>query len=330
MSSRKETPNSMEGREISTGARILLTMRSGMAAEPIQAMLTMAGYRVIPILDGQSVIASSETHQPDLILVETRLLGADGCEVCAWLKGQRHTRSTPVVLLGEADQRQRAWEVGADEFLCLPVVRTELLARVASLLQFRGLAGDTVDIEDAFLALATTVEAKDPFTSGHLGRVVKYALALGERVGLSAEELRELRKGAILHDVGKVAVPRLVLNKPGPLTQEDWEHIKAHPDIGARICRPFGQRRLVEEVVRHHHERYDGQGYPDGLAGNEIPLLARIMAIADAYDALTSPRPYRGAFSQETSLEVLQREAGRQFDPELVALFVDMMTKGET
>jgi HD-GYP domain-containing protein (c-di-GMP phosphodiesterase class II) len=163
------------------------------------------------------------------------------------------------------------------------------------------------------------VEAQDPFARGHTRKAVASALALGEKAGLSVDELRELRLGAILHDVGKVGLDRAILLKRGCLSPEEWREVRAHPVVGWRIARLLGKG--AGEVVRYHHERWDGGGYPEGLKEKEIPILARIMAIADAFSALTSPRPYRPAVTPERARHIIAQESGKQSDPELARLF---------
>lgn len=250
----------------------------------------------------------------------------DGYQLCAKLKEDRRTRSIPRILITNAACSPitlQAIEGGCcDDIITRPVNQQELLARVRSSARVKRLKDSLIHPENVMLALAVAIEAKDPYTEGHITRVAAYAEILGREIGLSPWEQSLLRKGGILHDVGKVAVRENVLLKPGPLTREEYEHVKVHPLVGERICQPLGQPRLVLDMVRFHHERCDGRGYPDGLAGEEIPLSARIMALVDAYDALTTDRPYRSLCSPEQALQVLRREAGRQFDPELTRVFV--------
>ena len=200
----------------------------------------------------------------------------------------------------------------------------ELLSRVRSLVRAKRLNEALISAENVIVALALAIEAKDPYAQGHLERVADYASALGREIGLSVPEQELLRKAGILHDVGKIGIRDAVLLKHGRLNKEEWEHIKTHPVLGERICQPFGEKTLLL-IIRHHHERYDGNGYPDGLAGEAIPIGARIMAIADAFDALTSDRPHRGRFSRRQALDIMRREAGTQFDPALSSRFVALL-----
>lgn len=179
--------------------------------------------------------------------------------------------------------------------------------------------------EQIMVALAAAAEGKDPTTSGHLQRLARYALLLGRALGLDEEQLRILRYGALLHDIGKLAVKEAILCKPGPLTDEEWEEVRQHPLIGERVCSCLWLSRLVAPIIRHHHERWDGKGYVDGLAGTEIPLLARIVSVVDAFDAMSSDRPYRRALPQAEVLRRLSEGAGSQWDPEIVEGFIDVV-----
>ncbi len=173
-------------------------------------------------------------------------------------------------------------------------------------------------------SLAMVVEAKDSATRGHLERTQAYGLALARRID-PALVTEELGYGFFLHDIGKVGVPEHVLRKPGPLTADEWEVMRTHPVLGAQIVAPITFLRDAERLVRHHHERFDGTGYPDGLRGEEIPLAARVFAVADAFDAMTSDRPYRRAMSVERAVGEIVDGAGTQFDPEIVRVFVDLV-----
>jgi putative two-component system response regulator len=255
----------------------------------------------------------------------------DGFEVCALLKGKEETRMIPVVLVTpgqEMEHKVKGFEAGVDDFLHSPINSVELLARVRSLVRTRRLNDQLVTVENTIISLATAIEAKDPYTQGHVERVANYVLALGKEMGLTPLELQLLRKAAILHDVGKIGVRESVLLNPGPLSEEELDHVKTHVVMGEKICKPLHQDSLIPQVIRHHHERYDGKGYPDGLTGEDIPLAARIMAVVDAYDALTSDRPYRVRLSREEALQVLKEESGRQFDPKIAMAFVSMLETG--
>lgn len=297
----------------------------------IQALLSVAGYHVVTASNGEEALVMVEQESPDLILIDAMMPKMDGFEVCAVLKSKEETRLIPVVMVTpveETEHKIRGFEAGVDDFLHRPINSVELLARVRCLVRTKRLNDELVNVENAIIALATAIEAKDPYTEGHVDRVANYALILGKEAGLAPWELQALRKAAILHDVGKIGIDESILLKPGSLTEEEFNQLKTHSVIGERICRPLGQNRLILEVILHHHERYDGKGYPDGLAGEDIPIAARIMAVVDAYDALTSDRPYRARRSQEQAVEILKQEAGKQFDPKLATAFISLLETG--
>jgi len=299
--------------------------------ELIQALLSVAGYEVVTASNGEEALVVVEEESPDLILIDATVPNMNGFEVCTLLKSKEETRLLPVLLVTpvqETEYKIRGFEAGVDDFVHRPINSVELLARVRSLVRTKRLNDQLVNVENIILALATAIEAKDPYTEGHVDRVASYALSLGGETGLAPWELQLLRKAAILHDVGKIGVNESVLLKPGPLSADEFNHMKRHTVIGERICKPLQQDRLILEVIRHHHERYDGKGYPDGLAGEDIPIAARIMAVVDAYDALTSDRPYRKRLSQEQAVQILKQEAGKQFDPKIAIAFVSMLETG--
>ena len=308
-------------------AKILLADDAPQSLERIRAMLTVAGYEVSTARDGEETLLNVETESPDLILLDAMTPKLTGLQVCARLKQDGRKRLIPVIMLSSDQtkkQRMRSFEAGADDLLPKPVSRVELLARIGSLVGSKLLNEEMVGLEKAILALAIAIEAKDPYSRGHLERVSSYSARLGEKVGLSRTDKQLIKRAAILHDVGKIGIKESILLKAGPLSREEFDHIKEHCAIGERICQPLGDR-LILDAVRHHHERFDGSGYPDGIKGSEIPLSARIMTIADAYDALTHDRPYRKGFHCDKALSILRDEVGRQFDPELALSFISMV-----
>ena len=312
-------------------AKVLAVDDSKENLELIQALLSVAGYEVVTASNGEEALVLVEKESPDLILIDAMMPKMDGFEVCARLKSKKETRLIPVVLVTpveETEYKIRGFEAGVDDFVHRPINSVELLARVRCLVRTKCLNDQLVNVENVILALATAIEAKDPYTEGHLDRVASYALSLGRETGLAPWELQLLRKAAVLHDVGKIGVSESVLLKPGPLSAEEFNQVKSHAIVGEKICMPLHQDRLILEVIRHHHERYDGKGYPDGLAGEDIPIAARIMAVVDAYDALTSDRPYRSRLSQEQAVQILKQEAGKQFDPKIAVAFISMLETG--
>jgi putative two-component system response regulator len=261
-------------------------------------LLSGNGHDVMAVADGEAALVAVQSHQPDVIILDVGMPKLDGFEVCRRLKADPATRLTPVVLvtgLSDLSDRIRGIEAGADEFLSKPVHPHELRARVASLSRMKHLLDALDSAEAAFMALALTIEARDPNTNGHCERLARHAVALGSTLGLPAEDLEALHRGGFLHDVGKVGIPDAVLLKAAPLTADEFELMKRHTIIGDTLCTPLQSLRRVRPIIRSHHERLDGSGYPDGLRGDEVPLLAQIVGIVDVYDALTSRRPYRDA-----------------------------------
>jgi putative two-component system response regulator len=210
-------------------------------------------------------------------------------------------------LTGSAD-RIRGIECGADDFLSKPINREELLARVRSLLRLKQFTDDLECAETVLFSLALSIEAKDPCTEGHCDRLSGYSVALAEQLGVSDELKVALRRAGIVHDVGKVAVPEHILLKRGPLTPEERKIMEQHPITGERICAPMKSFRRVLPIIRHHHEKLDGSGYPDGLKGEDIPMTARILQTVDVYDALTTDRPYRKALSSQEAFSIMRSE----------------------
>jgi putative two-component system response regulator len=272
------------------------------------------GYRVLCAVDGDQALKALHSEEIDLALLDVMMPGHTGFEVCRAIKSKPETRLIPVVLvtgLRNTSDRVQGIESGADDFLNKPVKKEELLARVRSLLRMKHFTDELESAETVLFSLALSIEAKDPSTEGHCDRLSKCSAALGERLGLPEELRVALRRAGVVHDVGKVAVPEHILLKPGPLDPDEWKVMKQHPVIGERICAPLKSFRHVLPIIRHHHEKLDGSGYPDGLKGEEIPLTARILQTVDIYDALATTRPYRKAMSPKEAFAMIQEEVKR-------------------
>jgi putative two-component system response regulator len=293
-------------------SRVLVADDTESVRSLFQRLLTSDGHEVISAADGAAALEAVHRHRPDVVLLDVSMPLIDGLEVCRRLKSDPATRLTPVVLVtGQTglDDRIKGIEAGADEFLSKPVHPHELRARVRSLSRVKHLIDALDSAEAAFMSLALTIEARDPHTNGHCERLARHAVRLGRALGLSDEELDALHRGGYLHDVGKVGVPDAVLLKPGPLTAPELELMRRHPEIGDTLCAPLQSLRSVRPIILCHHERLDGSGYPEGLRGDDVPLLAQIVGIVDVYDALTSQRPYRAALRPEEAVRHLIREA---------------------
>jgi len=315
-------------------SRVLVADDTESIRSLFRKLLTADGHEVVIASDGLAALEVVSRHRPDVILLDVSMPGLDGLDVCRRLKADPATRLTPVVLVtGQTDlsDRIRGLEAGADEFLSKPVHPHELRARVRSLTRMKHLIDALDSAEAAFMTLALTIEARDPSTNGHCERLAEHGVRLGRAIGLPAEDLDALHRGGILHDVGKVGVPDAVLLKPGPLTAAEFELMKRHPEIGDTLCAPLQSLRRVRPIILSHHERLDGSGYPGGLRGDDVPLLAQIVGIVDVYDALTSHRPYRGALSAEEATRHLMLEAEKgRFARHYVEAFLDTLALAGT
>jgi putative two-component system response regulator len=309
--------------------RILAVDDSFLEREMLKDELVKEGYQVSVARDGEEALVKIAEEAPDLILLDVIMPKLDGYEVCRRLKADGRTILIPVVLitsLNATEERIRGIEAGADDFLSKPFNRQELLTRVRSLLKLKRHTDELENAETVLFSLALSVEAKDPYTTGHCDRLARYSVALGRRLGVSEEYLKALHRGGILHDVGKIGIPDSILLKPGQLTAEERTVMQSHPVIGERICSPLKSLRLVLPIIRHHHERWDGSGYPDGLAGEAIPFTARILQVVDLFDAFITQRPYKVAFPLEQSLALMRDEARKGWcDARLVNLFIDVV-----
>jgi putative two-component system response regulator len=298
--------------------------------ELIEGCLADVDCRVITATDGVEALELFRTQHPDLLLLDVMMPRMDGYEVCQRIKESPEGKLLPVVMvtaLGQIADRVRGLEVGADDFIVKPIERVELVARVRSLLRVKQLYDRLDDAQRTIFALARAVEAKDSLTEAHTERVGINARRLGSAVGLPEETLDDLLWGGVIHDIGKIGVPDSILLKPGPLTPDEFGVMKLHVFTGEEIARPLRSARDLLPIIRHHHERIDGAGYPDGLAGDKIPLPARIVAICDAFDALLSDRPYRKGLTYRAALETLSAGAGTQWDAELVRVFLTLVSE---
>jgi putative two-component system response regulator len=289
------------------------------------SFLALEGYEAAEAEDGSSVLSRIHEINPDLILLDIMMPGLDGYEVCRCLKQDEKTRLIPIIFITALNDRRarlKGIEAGADDFLCKPFDRLELYARVKSLVHQKRLNEDLDHASQVLFSLARTIERRDPNTGDHCERLVSQGKHFGHYLGLSRLELRDLTWGAYLHDIGKVGIPDAILLKPGKFTLEELQVMRQHVLIGEQICQPLRTMQGVLPIIRHHHERWDGSGYPDGLKGDNIPLLAQIFQLLDVYDALHSERPYKRSFTAQESLEIMTQEMNRGWrNPELMARF---------
>ena len=318
-------------REIETRKKILVIDDNEANVELLEAYLTAYGYDVITAFDGESGLDMTYTEKPDLLLLDIMMPGLNGYEVCKRLKEDEKTQFIPIVMitaLTEINDKVKGLDVGADDFLSKPFNKLELMARVRSLLRLKTLHDDLESSEDIICALALAIEAKDPYTKGHSERVATFTKDLAVEVGLSPAMQGKLHKAGLLHDIGKIGLREAVLHKEGSLDKSEYEEVTSHPETGAKICEPLKSISDIIPMIRHHHEWFNGSGHPDGLEGDEIPLGAKLISIADTYDAMTSARPYRDAMKKEKALEIMESEKDSgQWDPELLASFLKMMSQ---
>jgi putative two-component system response regulator len=318
----------------------------------MEAMLIPLGYEVILAKDGEEALAKVQITPPDVILLDIMMPKMDGYEVARRLKEKEETRLIPIVMvtaLREVEDRIRALEVGADDFLSKPVEKTELRARVQSLIKVKAyydhmknyqreleaeVAKRTEDLRKAFdkikvtsletiFRLSRAAEYRDEETGTHILRMSHYSAVVARSLGLNETVVESILYAAPMHDVGKIGIPDRILLKPGKLDPREWEIMKEHTTIGGRILEgsQAGFIKLAQVIALTHHERWDGSGYPAGLKGTGIPQAGRITAIADVFDALTSKRPYKEAFPVDQSLAIIRSENGAHFDPQVVEAF---------
>ena len=336
------------GREKVVGSEIhdalLLVIDDNPEILKLMKMLLSDEFDLILCLSAEEGLSILKQELPDLVLVDVQMPGMDGFTFANKIKGDESTKHIPIIMVTArtgAEMLSAGLKSGADDYISKPFDSIELKARIHSLLRIRDVeaelaltnrnlnkrASDLVERQHSLYlstvkSLASAIDAKDEYTRHHSTRVTEFTLKIAKSMKLSGRELEDLELAAILHDIGKIAVPEHILNKPGALTDEEFASIKEHPLRGQIILDPVKELNEIGKVVRSHHEKYDGTGYPDGLKGTEIPLGSRIMAIADTFDSITSDRPYRSAASHRRAVKEIIRCSGSQFDPEVVEHFL--------
>lgn len=327
--------------------------------EIISRRLIDAGYRCTSAADGVSALKKLKTEPIELVLLDIKMPGKSGVEVLKEIQAKHpDTAVVMVTAVAEVETAVNSMKLGAYDYIIKPIDSKILLISVSRALEKRRLILEnrayqlqleekvkeqTEKIRQTFInsimALANALEAKDKYTKGHSERVTKIAIAIAEELGIPQEKIEKIRLAGLLHDIGKIGIPETILNKPGKLTNEEFELIKSHCETGERILSPIIEDSEILDIVMHHHERYDGTGYPHGLSAEQISpgakivavaeaydaILsqgAKVLAVADAYDAMTSERPYRQAMSHEAACAELQKGKGSQFDPIVVDTFL--------
>jgi putative two-component system response regulator len=314
-------------------ARILLVHSSRENTLAVRQALAGFGHEIICRANSAEAVAALSQFSIDLILIDMAGREHGGLDLCRFLKKSVATQLLPVYVIGSSDgsgddleDEILAIEAGADEYLLQPLRPRTFQARIQASLRHRAMIDSLDDSEAVLFSLAQSVEERDPDLGQHCHRLALMGAAMGLTLGLPGSDILALQRGGYLHDIGKVAVPDHVLFKPGPLTSDEWEIMKGHAEKGARICAGMKSLAPVLPIIQHHHERWDGSGYPHGLKGEDIPLLARILQLADIYDALTTERPYKKAMTPEQALATVREEARKGWrDPKLVELFGDIL-----
>ncbi len=297
--------------------------------ELMEAHLHSIECTIIPATDGQDALQKALDNNPDLLLLDVMMPGLTGIQVCGQLRKVRKFRFTPIVMvtsLSDVQDKVAAIEAGATDFLTKPVNRLELITRVNTLLNQKSLYDDLASSYDIIFALVSVVEARDTYTHGHSERVGTLAAEFARFLSMDEVEVERIHKAGLLHDIGKIGISDSILNKPGRLTQEEYNIILDHPIIGAKLISNIKNLRDVSQYIRHHHERYDGYGHPDRLSGDSIPMGARIIGIADTYDAIISRRSYDAERSEDDAVMIFKEERDHgQWDPELVDRFLEFL-----
>lgn len=300
--------------------------------ELLEQILISEGYAVAVVSDGTTALALLSRTEIDLVLLDVMMPGMTGLEVCKRVKANADTYLIPVILItSSCDKHDRleGIKVGADDFLSRPVNRSELLARVKSLLRLKQRTDELDRAECVLFTLARSIEGKDPYTHGHCERLSDYSACLGEHVSLPEDQISALRRAGVVHDIGKIALPDAILLKPDNLTRDEWKLIHEHPVVDERICAPLKSFHDMLPIIRHHHERFDGSGYPDGLQREAIPITARVLQVVDVYDALTTERPYKRAYSVTDALQTMKQEVARGWwDPHIFEQFERLVRSG--
>jgi putative two-component system response regulator len=315
-----------------THARVLVVDDDPAIRDLMTRLLRREGYEVSVAQDGPSALASIADGPPDTVLLDVVLPGMNGFDICRALKADRRTRLTPIVLvtgLGDREHRLEGLAAGADDFLTKPVDAQEMLIRVRSLVRMKRYTDELDSATAIIMSLAVLIEGRDGYGEGHCHRMANYATALGRQIGLADDDLQTLHRGGFLHDIGMLVIPDSVLRKAEPLTPEEFDLVKSHTITGDALCGSLRSLQAVRPIIRHHHERFDGSGYPDGLRGDAIPIGAQIMGLVDVYDAITTQRAYQGAKPSEEAIDVLRRQVQRGWRrPDLVETFATLVESG--
>ncbi len=293
----------------------------------LKMILEKEGYIVDTLEDGTQAMSIIIEKRPDLILLDVLMPAIDGFEICKLIKENESTRRTPVIIisaLNQLDDKLKGIELGADEFLTKPINKRELLTRVKTLLKFKHLDNQLESSRNVIMSFAFATDLKDNFRKGHSKRVGMFSTECARMFNLTREEITEIEFGAYLHDIGKIGIPTEILQKTEALSENEYEIYKKHPLLGYEICSPLEAMTRSLSIILHHHENFNGTGFPDGLSGDKIPFGAQIVAVADNYDIMTHVLINRPAISAAEAIDILKNEAGARFNPEIIDKFINL------
>ncbi|HEX9385751.1 MAG TPA: HD domain-containing phosphohydrolase [Anaerolineales bacterium] len=324
------------------GSRVLIVDDEYIGRETLQSVLEGEGYELEMAENGLQAIEKAKKLLPDVILLDVMMPGMTGFEVCQRIRSDPQIAEIPIIVLTALDDREsllNALKAGADDFISKPFDRYELRARLLGITQlnrYQKLIQERVKLREANAQLLSAYEAtiegwshaldlRDRETEGHSRRVTQLTVKLAQALGMSIDDIMHIRRGALLHDMGKIGIPDSILHKPDKLTDEEWAIMRQHPQLAYDMLYPIEYLHPALLIPLNHHEKWDGMGYPHGLKAEEIPIEARLFAVVDVWDALTSDRPYRPAWSQEEALTYIREQSGKHFDPQVVDLFFKLI-----
>ena len=312
---------------------ILIVEDNDITRQGLQIILENGGYKILAASDGIDALKMMEVNKPDFILSDIAMPGMDGYDLYKNIRRRPEWVAIPFVFLTARGGREEIYKgkmLGVEDYLVKPIDREELLATVRSRLlrsQELMLAQLSQAYQASLIMFSNAIELRDDYTRGHVERVMEYAELIGRELGWDEQQIEELKFGSILHDVGKIYIRENILRRPGPLDPRDWEEMKLHPSVGAELIKNIDYLSQAIPVILHHHERWDGSGYPDGLVGEQIPVMARVVAVADALDAMTSPRNYRTPAGAKQAYDEIVACAGSFYDPLIVKAFQNAWDK---
>ena len=328
--------------ESNIGSLVLIVDDEYIGRETLQSVLEGEGYQLEMAENGFQAIEKAKQLLPDVILLDVMMPGMTGFEVCQRIRNDPQIAEIPIIILTALDDREsllNALKAGADDFISKPFDRYELRARllgITRLNRYQKLLQERAKLREANAQLLKAYEAtieslshaldlRDRETEGHSRRVTEVTIKLAQRLNIGDEEIIHIRRGALLHDIGKIGIPDSILQKPDTLTEEEWSIMRKHPQFAYDMLSPIEYLQPALAIPYNHHEKWDGTGYPRGLKGEEIPTSARLFAIADVWDAVTSNRPYRAAWTEEQALAYIREQSGKHFDPQVVELFFSVI-----